>query len=77
MPGQTATFSVIANGTAPMSYQWQKNSARSAGATSSSYITPAETASDNGAQFSVVVSNSAGSVTSNAAILTVNAPAPQ
>jgi len=72
--GQTATFSVTATGTAPLSYQWQKNSATIAGATSSSYTTPAETASDNGAQFSVVVSNSAGTVTSNAAILTVNAP---
>ncbi len=72
--GQTATFSVTATGTAPLSYQWQKNSAAISGATSSSYTTPAETASDNGAQFSVVVSNSAGTVTSNAAILTVNAP---
>ena len=72
--GQTATFSVTAIGTAPLSYQWQKNGAAIAGATSSSYTTPAETASGNGAQFSVVVSNSAGTVTSNAAILTVNAP---
>ncbi len=72
--GQTATFSVAATGTAPLSYQWQKNSAAIGGATSSSYTTPAETASDNGAQFSVVVSNSAGTVTSNAAILTVNSP---
>ena len=72
--GQTATFSVTATGTAPLSYQWQKNGAAIAGATSSSYTTPAETASDSGAQFSVVVSNSAGTVTSNAAILTVNAP---
>ena len=72
--GQTATFSVTATGTAPLSYQWQRNSAAINGATSSSYTTPAEAASDNGAQFSVVVSNSAGTVTSNAAILTVNAP---
>ena len=72
--GQTATFSVTATGTAPLSYQWQRNSAAISGATSSSYTTPAEAASDNGAQFSVVVSNSAGTVTSNAAILTVNAP---
>ena len=70
--GQTATFSVTATGTAPLSYQWQKNSAAISGATSSSYTTPAEAASDNGAQFSVVVSNSAGTATSNAAILTVN-----
>jgi Ig-like domain-containing protein len=73
--GQTATFSVTATGTAPLGYQWQKNGAAISGATSSSYTTPAETTSDNGAQFTVVVSNSAGTVTSNAATLTVN-PAP-
>jgi|GEM_PF-1148713 len=70
--GQPATFNVAATGTAPLSYQWQKNSAAISGATSSSYTTPATTSSDNGAQFSVVVSNSAGSVTSSAATLTVN-----
>jgi hypothetical protein len=72
--GQTATFSVTASGTAPLSYQWQKNGAAISGATSSSYTTPAETTSDTGAQFTVVVSNSAGSVTSSAATLTVNVP---
>ncbi len=41
--GQTATFSVTATGTAPLSYQWQKNGAAISGATSSSYTTPAET----------------------------------
>ena len=70
--GQTASFSVIATGTAPLSYQWRKNGAAISGATSSSYTTPATTASDNDSQFSVVVSNSTGSVTSNVAILTVN-----
>jgi hypothetical protein len=74
--GQTATFSVTASGTAPLSYQWSKNGTTVSGATSASYTTPAETTSDNGAQFSVVVSNSAGNVTSNAATLTVNAPPP-
>ena len=73
--GQTATFSVTATGTAPLSYQWQKNGTAISGATSSSYTTPATTSSDNGALFTVVVSNSAGSVTSSAATLTVN-PAP-
>ena len=70
--GQTATFSVVANGTAPLSYQWRKNGAAISGATSSSYTTPVETISDSGATFSVVVSNTAGSVTSNNATLTVN-----
>ncbi len=70
--GQTATFSVVANGTSPLSYQWSKNGTAIGGATSSSYTTPTETTSDNGATFSVMVSNSAGNATSNNATLTVN-----
>src|SRR5947209_7921948 len=73
--GQTATFMVVASGTAPLSYQWQKNGANISGATSSSYTTPAATTSDSGSTFDIVVSNSAGTVTSNAATLTVNAAA--
>ena len=73
--GQTASFSVGASGTAPLSYQWQKNGSTIAGATSSSYTTPATLSSDNGAKFVVVVSNSAGTATSNQATLTVNAAA--
>src|SRR5437660_1791107 len=73
--GQTATFSVVANGTAPLTYQWQKNGANINGATAASYTTPATTTADNGATFQVVVSNSAGSKTSAAATLTVNAAA--
>ncbi len=71
--GQTATFSVAATGTAPLTYQWKKNSAVISGVNSSSYITPVTMSSDSGAQFTVVVSNAAGSVTSSAAMLTVSA----
>ena len=70
--GQTATFSVTASGTAPLTYQWSKGGTVISGATASNYTTPGTTISDNGAQFTVVVSNSAGSATSNAATLTVN-----
>jgi hypothetical protein len=73
--GQTATFSVTATGTAPLTYQWRKNSVNINGATAASYTTPATVSGDNGAQFDVVVSNSAGSRTSNMATLTVNAAA--
>ncbi len=72
-PGQVAAFSVNATGSAPLSYQWQKNGAAISGAISASYTTPVTTTADNGAKFTVVVSNSAGSVTSSAATLTVNA----
>jgi hypothetical protein len=70
--GQSATFSVTTAGTAPLTYQWQKGTTAITGATSASYTTPATTTSDSGTQFSVVVSNSAGKATSNAATLTVN-----
>ncbi len=73
--GQTATFSVTASGTSPFSYQWLKNSANISGATAASYTTPATTSADNGGKFDVVVSNSAGSITSAMATLTVNAAA--
>jgi hypothetical protein len=69
--GQVATFSVIGSGAAPLSYQWRKNGTSISGATSSNYNTPATTTSDNGSQFTVLVSNSAGNATSNVAILTV------
>jgi hypothetical protein len=72
--GQTATFTVAVSGTAPLSYQWRKNGTNIGGATASSYTTPPVSNTDNGAQFSVVVSNSVGSVTSSAATLTVNNP---
>ena len=71
--GNTATFTVAAAGTAPLTYQWQKNGTPVAGATGASYTTPAESVSDTGAMFDVVVMNSAGSVTSANATLTVTA----
>ncbi|MBI5424829.1 MAG: immunoglobulin domain-containing protein [Opitutae bacterium] len=66
--GQSATFSVAATGTAPLSYQWRKDGAAIAGATSASYTIAAVTSNDAGA-YSVVVSNSAGTATSNSATL--------
>jgi hypothetical protein len=71
--GQTATFTVAANGTAPLTYQWSKNGTAISGATSASYTTAAETTADNGASFAVSVSNSVGSVTSTTAALAVSA----
>jgi Abnormal spindle-like microcephaly-assoc'd, ASPM-SPD-2-Hydin/Protein of unknown function (DUF1573)/Immunoglobulin I-set domain len=73
--GQTATFTVVAAGTAPLSYQWRKNGVNIAGATAASYTTPVTTTADSGSTFALVVSNTAGTVTSAAATLTVN-PAP-
>lgn len=74
--GQTATFTVAASGTAPLLYQWRRGGSAIPGATAAGYTTAATSASDNGATFSVVVTNSAGTATSNNALLTVNAASP-
>jgi hypothetical protein len=71
--GQSASFTVVAAGTAPLSYAWRRNGSTIAGATAATYTLAAATLADNAATFSVVVSNGAGSVTSGAAVLTVNA----
>jgi hypothetical protein len=71
--GETATFSVVAEGTEPLSYQWERDGVEIAGATNPSYTTPAATLADDGALFRVVVTNSVGSVTSAEALLTVTA----
>lgn len=72
LAGQTANFAVAAKGTAPLTYQWYENGTAIGGATSSAYTISATTSSYNGAQFTVVVRNSAGTAASNAAVLTVN-----
>ena len=73
--GNPVTFTVTAAGTAPFTYQWLRNGVAIAGAQAATFTLTTTSASDNGAQFSVVVSNAAGSVTSNSATLTVVAQA--
>ena len=72
---QTALFDVGVEGTTPLSYQWRRNGVNIAGATGPTYTTPALTAADNGARFSIVITNPVGSTTSSDAVLTV-LPAP-
>jgi hypothetical protein len=71
--GQIANFSVATTGSA-VTYQWMKNGASISGANSSNYSTPVTIITDNGAQFTVAVSNASGTATSNPALLTVTAP---
>jgi hypothetical protein len=68
--GQAATFTVAASGMAPLSYQWYQNGA-AVGSNSGTYTTAPTTAANNQAQIQVKVTDSAGSVTSNAVTLTV------
>lgn len=75
--GEIAEFSVTATGD-NLSYQWQQSTDNGQswtnidGATGASYATEVSTASMNGYQYRCVARNSAGSVTSSAATLTVN-----
>jgi phosphatidylinositol-3-phosphatase len=69
--GQAAAFSVVAIGTAPLAYQWRVGGSAIAGATAASYTIATTSAADSGEAVSVVVTNSAGTVTSGNAILTV------
>jgi hypothetical protein len=77
--GAAASFSVTASGSPTPTYQWQISDDNGAtfaditGATSSSYTTGTASVSNSGQLFRVVVTNSAGSITSNAAMLTVTA----
>jgi hypothetical protein len=70
--GKSASFSVSASGGGTLAYQWRRGGAAIAGATASTYTIAAASSLDAGS-YDVVVSNSAGSVTSSAATLTVNA----
>jgi Zn-dependent metalloprotease len=78
-PGATASFSVTASGgTSPYTYQWMRNGANIAGATAPSYSFTAQT-TDNGAGFSVKVTDSATTpttATSSTATLTVSTSSP-
>ena len=69
--GKTTSFEVAARGTTPLSFQWFKDGRLVQGATKSSYTPPRAKLADNGARYSVTVSNRVGNVVSRAAKLTV------
>ncbi len=68
--GSAAGFSVSALGAAPLSYQWQFSGTNITDATNSSYARPNVQLADTG-NYTVIVTNFAGSVTSAPAVLTV------
>lgn len=74
--GLAGSFAVQASSPS-LQYQWSRNGSPISGATASTYTTPATAFSDSGSVFTVTVSDSAGSVTSNPASLTVTARAPK
>ncbi len=77
--GQSSTLSVAATGTAPLAYQWRKNNAALAdggvfsGALTNALTLTGATTNENG-NYSVVITNVAGAVTSSVASLLVAAP---
>jgi hypothetical protein len=71
--GTPATFSVSATGTAPLYYQWQKNSTNIGGATEDDYTIASASKNDEG-NYRCLVSNILNVVTSAEASLTVNIP---
>jgi len=73
--GETVSFTVLASGSAPLSYQWFLGNSPIAGATSAEYSFLVEFP-DQAGDYHVVVNNSAGSLTSSSATLTVRASVP-
>ena len=72
--GASARFDVGVSGKPPMTFQWLRNGQPIQGATGITYQTPLLTAADDGAKFSVRISNAQGSVTSSEATVKVNGP---
>ncbi len=79
--GSSAQFSVVASGNSDLGphlfYQWKRNGINIAGATASSYLTPALASADDGARYSCQVSVPGKSVTSAEATLRVQASSGQ
>lgn len=72
--GGTATFSVGASGTVPLSYQWKWYGTNVTGATSSTWTTPVLASGNDASSVSVSVSNTYGTATSQTATLSVQLP---
>src|SRR5690606_8521082 len=73
--GTVASFTVSAAGAGSLTYQWRKNQLPLPAATNNTYIIAPVTA-DDGSDFTAVVSNNYGAITSSIATLSVIVPAP-
>ncbi|MFO1488510.1 MAG: immunoglobulin domain-containing protein [Verrucomicrobiota bacterium] len=69
--GGNVTFSVTADGTAPLLYQWRRSSTNLPGATSSNLFF-SNVALGQAGNYDVVIKNAGGSITSSVVVLTVN-----
>jgi hypothetical protein len=69
--GASATFTAVGAGSGTLGYRWQRNGVDIPGATLPTYTTPATSLADDGASFTVTVSNTLGSAQSAPAVLNV------
>ena len=72
--GGTARFEIVATGSQPISYQWKTNGTSISGATNASLVVSAVTLANNNVNYSVTLTNQAGPLTSDSALLTVLQP---
>ncbi len=72
LAGANASLAAAASGSPAPTYQWQKGGVNIAGATASTLTLTGVTTGDNGSSYTVIATNSAGSATSSAALLTVS-----
>jgi len=68
--GQSVTLSVAVNGTTPFTYEWRKDGTTIPGATTNNYAISALALSDAGS-YTVVIGNTAGTVTGGPILLDV------
>ena len=69
--GSSATFTVIANGSGTLSYEWKKNGVAISGASGNSYTISSVANTDTG-NYVCFISNTYGSITTNSVILSIN-----
>ncbi|HVM59825.1 MAG TPA: immunoglobulin domain-containing protein [Verrucomicrobiae bacterium] len=74
LPGQPASFSVTAEGSLPLSYQWYFDTNTVLGTGTNATYTISSVSSNDVGTYSVIVANSAGSVTSSVAYLSLGEP---
>ncbi len=72
--GEMGAFTVTASGSAPLSFQWLKDGELITGETET-VLTLLDVSSSDAGAYAVVVTNAAGSVLSEEAVLSVNTPA--
>ena len=71
--GASVTFSAAASGAPTPTYQWEKDGVNIAGATNATYTIASSSLADSGT-YLVIAANSAGSVSSAGALLTIIEP---